>query len=106
MPQLSYSIAPQKLWQSINPWKFDLQNAQIGLFNISVGDTPAPEVEEAVLNDVGSYGRQLGRISDALEVLIKHRDGSPLTKDDKDTIEAFLGQVADVRKVKKRFGRG
>lgn len=105
MAELNYSLAPQKLWQSINPWTFDWNHAQFGLFNIAIGETPRPDVEEAVLKDVGSYGRQLGRIGDALEVLIKHRDGGPLSKEEQDALEVALGQLAAVREVKRRFDR-
>ncbi|MEJ1976901.1 MAG: hypothetical protein WDN49_13120 [Acetobacteraceae bacterium] len=66
------SLAPQKLWQAINPWTFYQQGAQFGFINIDLGQTPHPEAEQAILDEVGSYGRQLGRIGDALEVLLKH----------------------------------
>lgn len=105
MADLSVSLAPQKLWQSINPWKFDWSKAQFGIVNIAIGDTPHPEIEEAALDEVGSYGRQLGRIGDVLELLLKHRDGTPLSDEDEETIDVFLGQLAAVRKVKRRFGR-
>jgi hypothetical protein len=44
----------QRLWQPA------------GLININLGQSSAPEVEQEILEDVGSYGRQLGRIGDAL----------------------------------------
>ena len=66
------SLAPEKLWQAINPWTFYQQGAQLGFINIDLGQTPHPEVEQAVHEYVGSYGRQLGRIGDALEVLLNH----------------------------------
>lgn len=62
------SLAPRQLWQAINPWTFNQQGAQFGFVNIDLGQTPQPEVEQAILEKVGSYGRQLGRIGDALEV--------------------------------------
>jgi hypothetical protein len=76
------SVSPQKLWQSINSWTFNLQGAHLGFINIDLGQTPHPEIEQAILDDVGSYGRQLGRIGDALEVLLNHgtMDGLNQTK--------------------------
>jgi hypothetical protein len=50
------------------PWKlFSRQMSQIGFINISEAKTPAPETEQSILEEVGSYGRQIGRIADALE---------------------------------------
>ena len=64
-------LAPNWLRQVINPWQF-FQGAQFGFINIELGQTPHPEVEQAILDEVGSYVRQLGRIGDALEVLLKN----------------------------------
>jgi hypothetical protein len=65
------SFAPYEYWlkQVINPWQFqpqvfygpvtyqDMQSADIGL-------------EKEIVERVASYGRQLGRIGDVLQVLI------------------------------------
>jgi hypothetical protein len=97
------SLAPQKLWQAINPWTFYQQGAQLGFINIDLGQTPHPEVEQAILDDVGSYGRQLGRIGDALEVLLKHVKLKDLSQAEKDTLDELKGQLAAVRQVKSRM---
>ena len=97
------SLAPQKLWQAINPWTFYQQGAQLGFINIDLGQTPHPEVEQAILDDVGSYGRQLGRIGDALEVLLKHVKLKDLSQSEKDTLDELKGQLAAVRQVKARM---
>ena len=54
------SLAPDKLWQQIDPWKFYQQGAQFGFINIDLGNTQHPELEQKILDEVGSYGRQLG----------------------------------------------
>ena len=64
------SLAPEKLWQAINPLSIYQPGAQFGFFNINLGQTPRPDVEQEILERVGSYGRQLGRIGDALQVLL------------------------------------
>ena len=51
--------------QLISPWAGWFGNSQLGLININLGQSSAPEVEQEILEDVGSYGRQLGRIGDA-----------------------------------------
>ena len=96
------SLAPQKLWQAINPWNFYQQGAQLGFINVNLGQTPHPEVEQAILDDVGSYGRQLGRIGDALEVFLNHADLKGLSTAEQDAIDILRGQLAEVRQVKQR----
>jgi hypothetical protein len=95
------SLAPHKLWQAINPWSFFQQGAQFGLINIELGQTPRPDVEQAILDKVGSYGRQLGRIGDAVEVLLKLAKRDGLSQAEKDALDVLQGQLAEVRQVKK-----
>jgi hypothetical protein len=101
------SLAPQELWQAINPLTFYQQGARFGLINIDLGQTPHPEVEQAILAEVGSYGRQLGRIGDALEVLIKHAlREEDLSQTEKDALDVLRGQLAAVRQVKQQTRTG
>ena len=101
-----FSLAPDKLWQAINPWSFYQQGAQLGLVNIELGNTRRPDIEQAILEKVGSYGRQLGRIGDALEVLIDRLPLEGLSPDQEDAIQILKGQLAEVRKVKRRERAG
>lgn len=102
MKSFQFSLAPEKLWQAINPMTFYQPGAQYGFINIDLGATPKPEVEQDILDEVGSYGRQLGRIGDALEVLMKHVDLKGLSADEQDALSILQGQLAEVRKVKRR----
>ncbi|HEX7872262.1 MAG TPA: hypothetical protein VF475_05075 [Sphingobium sp.] len=102
MKSMQFSLAPDQLWQAINPWTFNLNGAKFGLVNIDLGATPRPEVEQAVLDEVGSYGRQLGRIGDALEVLLKHVKMEGLAKEEQDALDILQGQIAHVRRIKAR----
>jgi hypothetical protein len=96
----SFALAPEQLWQAINPWTFNSQGAQFGLINIDMGQTAHPETEQRILDEVGSYGRQLGRIGDALEVLIDHVKLDGLNPAETDALAILKGQLAEVRKVK------
>jgi hypothetical protein len=96
------ALAPQHLWQAINPWTFYQQGAQFGFINIDLGTTAHPEVEQAILDEVGSYGKQLGRIGDALEVLLKHIKLDDLSQDELDTLDVLRGQLVEVKRVKQR----
>lgn len=100
--KFQFSVAPEKLWQAINPWTFMNQGAQFGLVNVNLGQTPRPDIEQKVLDEVGSYGRQLGRIGDALEVLIDHVKLDGLSREEADALAILKGQLAEVRKVKQR----
>ena len=95
-------LAPDNLWQAINPWSFAFTGDQVGLVNISIGETRHPEVEREILDEVGSYGRQLGHIGDALEVLIDNFDQTGLKQPAKDALTILLGELAEIRKVKRR----
>ena len=97
-----FQLAPSHLWQAINPWVFSNPDAQFGLVNISIGQTRHPEVERAVLEEVGSYGRQLGHIGDALDVLIAHFDQSALGQQERDALSILTGELAEIRKIKAR----
>jgi hypothetical protein len=102
MKPFTLSLAPQQLMQAINPWTFNSQGAQFGLFNINLGQTAVPETELAVLEEVASYGKQLGRIGDVLELLIADLPKAGLSEEQLGTIKIFEGQLAEIRKIKRR----
>jgi hypothetical protein len=103
--QFKVKLAPDQLWQAINPWNFYNQGAQFGLVNINLGATPRPDIEQAVLDEVGSYGRQLGRIGDALEVLIRHVDRKALGQQEARALDDLQDQISAIRKIKARERR-
>ncbi len=99
---LLMKTAPDRLWQSINPW---FQNAHFNFFSIDLGTTPYPETEQAILHEVGSYGRQIGHLSDVLEILLQRVDRSRLTQAENDVLKEFEADAAKVRKIKRRLQR-
>jgi hypothetical protein len=92
--------------QAINPWAWTMRvfGGQFGLVNVNLGTTPNPETEQAVLDEVGTCGRQTGRLGDALAVLLRHIDRSKLEPDEGAAILALEQQLADVEQVKRRRG--
>jgi hypothetical protein len=94
--------------QAINPWHwiFDWSDVQVGLININLGRSGNPEIEQTILDEVGSYGRQLGRLSDAVDVLLKRLDRDGLNDQDRDAIDAFRGQLLQIRSIKQNFAAG
>jgi hypothetical protein len=92
--------------QSINPFTAFMTGGQFGLVNITLGQSSAPEVEADVLSDVAGYGKQLGRIGDALVVLIAHfHPRKPLTPDETAAIDALKKMLQQIGDVKEKHAR-
>jgi hypothetical protein len=89
--------------QSINPFTAFMTGGQFGLININLGQSSEPKVEEEVLSDVASYGKQLGRIGDALIVLLKHFH--PHNKEEEDAINAVKEMLNGIATVKEKYKR-
>jgi hypothetical protein len=90
--------------QTINPWTmlFNPVGNQVGLVNIDLGQSSQPQVEEEVLTEVASYGKQLGRIEDALLVLINRNAPDQLSPEEQRAFADLRQLVGDVAKVKAR----
>jgi hypothetical protein len=88
--------------QTINPWNwfFRTIGSQLGLININLGKSSYPALEEQILNDVGSYGRQIGQIGDALRVLIAHVKLDDLKPEEESAVKALLYQLDEVDRLK------
>ena len=95
--------------QFIRSWigLFSQRDGQIGLFNVNVdlGKTDAPEVETDILQTVGTYGHQLGRIGDALAVLVRHVDPARLTPEEDKALKALARMLDDLADVREKHGR-
>jgi hypothetical protein len=104
------SLAPQQLWQSINPWFQGSSGDQLGLININLGHGD-DQTERNILAQVGSYGKQIGHLGDALEVIlgvlhvIAPEKMAALSQPDKDKLTIALADVAAVRQVKLHSGK-
>src|SRR3954467_4467232 len=88
--------------QAINPWNwfFRSDGGQFGLVNINLGKSADPALEQKILDDVGSYGRQLGRLGEALEVLLDHVKLERLDAKQRAVLEDFRLQMAQVQRLK------
>ena len=95
--QIPLQFAPESLYQPILPgW-------QLSLFSVNLGASSDAEIEKSAIQQVGSYGKQIGHLAEALEVVIKQLkllDSKGLSQDDMDALQVFLGDVAAVRSVK------
>lgn len=102
---------PLSAWQSFQmplsgdvtqpwSWAFGPTTTQLGLFNINLGRSGNPQIEQDVLDEVGSYGKQLGCIGDALAVLIKHVKLDELSPAEHDAITKLRFQLEAVEQIK------
>jgi hypothetical protein len=95
---------------AINPWTAFMWPiaiaGQTGSANVRVGQSSEPAVEGDVLSGVASYGKQLGRIGDALIVLLTHfRPATPLTKEETDAIDDLREMLQKIADVKDKYNR-
>jgi hypothetical protein len=92
--------------QSINPFTAFMTGGQFGLININLGQSSEPDVEAEVLSDVATYGKQLGRIGDALIVLLAHfHPRAPLSDDESKAIAALKEMLTKIADVKDKHNR-
>jgi hypothetical protein len=90
-------LAPTNLTQPILPnWSFHL-------FNVNLGASSNAAIEQEALDKVGSYGRQIGHLAEALELIVsrlKLLDSKDLSQQEKDVLQVFLGDVSAIRQIK------
>jgi hypothetical protein len=78
-------------------WSLWNQYMPITINNMNSSD---PGKELRIIKDAASYGKQLGRIIETLEVLIKHTEMTDFTKEDTKTFEDFTGMADEIAAVK------
>ena len=83
--------------QRIGTWWIKSLSDQTGFININNVRAGDPQLERRIIEDVASYGRQLGRMMEALDVVIGHLrlgEGKDLTADaslPNKIVDAMLG---------------
>jgi hypothetical protein len=89
--------------QAINPWSW-WTNAmgQFGLVNISAAASANPRLEREITGTVASYGRQLGRISEALYAVLAHADQSAWSAAERREVADFRRMADEIAAVKER----
>jgi hypothetical protein len=83
--------------QTFAPWAANY-------ITVNVGNSTNPDTEKAVLA-VASYGKQLGRIGDALLVLLRHLPAdAKLSEHEKDAIGDLKTMLREIARVKEEYG--
>lgn len=91
--------------QSIAPWTGFFSNLgnNFSLFSLNLGRSSNPDVEQQVLAEVGSYGKQLGRICDALAVLMAHfAPDRELSAEETKALRDLKRMLEDIAEVKEK----
>jgi hypothetical protein len=90
--------------QNILPWNWfsNFTGNRFSWFTVNLGRSSAPEVEADILENVGSYGRQLGRIGEVLEVLVAKLPREALTENERAAVEDFSAQMREIKRIKER----
>jgi hypothetical protein len=89
--------------QWINPMTWFMSGNSVSVY---LGDSSAPEVEAKMLDQVGTYGRQLGQITDAVIVLLKYLpQRGDLPPDERAAIKAFEDMAHQIAGIKESHQR-
>ena len=90
--------------QNILPWNWfnNFTGNRFSWFTVNLGRSSAPEVEADILDNVGSYGRQLGRIGEVLEVLVTKLPRDTLTEAERAAVEDFSSQMREIKAIKEK----
>jgi len=87
--------------QAINPMSWLVKNSgQTGLVNITSGRSDDPALEQRIVAEVASYGRQLGRVIDALGVLVTQLPRAELTPSQRAALREFTDLAEEIAAVK------
>jgi hypothetical protein len=80
-----------------------LPNWSFNLFSVNLVASSNAAVEQEALEKVGSYGRQIGHLAEALELIVgrlKLLESKDLSQQEKDVLQVFLGDVSTIRQIK------
>ena len=91
--------------QWINPVTWFMSGNQISA-NVYLGESSSTETETEILDQVGTYGRQLGQIADAMIVLLRYLpDRESLTPEESKVIKKFEKMASDIADIKEKHKR-
>lgn len=79
-------------------WKDAIQ--QLGFINITNTSNGDSDLEMKIIQSEASYGRQLGRMMEAMEIAIKKLDRAKLNQEEKDALDEFTIMARRIRQIK------
>jgi hypothetical protein len=93
--------------QIINPWTFWLksltqQSGFININNIKSGDS---EIERQIVEDVASYGRQLGWLIEVLNIIVNRYELKDLTEEEDTSMGQFFDLIKKTEEIKQKINQ-
>jgi hypothetical protein len=79
---------------------------QLGFININTARAGDPGLEHRIVTEVASYGRQLGRLLDAVAVLARQAESSVVSADDRRALDELEALHEEVEAAKASFAGG
>ncbi len=88
--------------QIINPWTLWLKSLsqQLGFINITNVKSGDWEKEKEIIEDVASYGRQLGWVIEVLDLVVSRMKLNNLTEEERGSLRQFSELIKRIREVK------
>lgn len=87
--------------QAINPWSWWINApASYGFININTMQSADPRMEQRIVHNVASYGRQLGRVMEVMDALLAHTDSSGWAPQELEALHDYrrlTAQIADYK---------
>src|SRR5262245_7178486 len=100
VPEAVFSF-PYNLSQNFDILNNFMSGGSYSLISVNLGQSSNPEVEREILA-VASYGKQLGRIGDALAVLMAHfKPATALSEKDEEALFALKSLLFEIGEAKK-----
>jgi len=94
------------VWQYYNPytswWADTFRNAmgQYGFININEMQSSDAELEKGIVTDQASYGKQIGRVVEALQAICENLDTTGWKPDQREALKSFLRMAEDLAQYK------
>jgi hypothetical protein len=103
--QWPFSNSRFRAIQWINPVTWFMSGNNISA-NVYLGESSSTETEAEILDQVGTYGRQLGQIADAMIVVLKYLpDRESLSPEESKVIKKFEKMACDIVDIKEKHKR-
>ena len=78
------------LHQAINPWSWAASMMQqAGFININNFESSAPKLEQDIIENIASYGRQINVLNELMGILVQNIDSKNLTLDQQQAMSSF-----------------
>lgn len=103
-PFLFPSLAPY--WLSQRILSSLISGGHFALLSTTVNQqaTSEPEMEERIVGNVASYGKQLGRLVEAVDVLVRQAKVESIPDKDRSALTEFSKLANEIAKARERFG--